>query len=123
MEKIPLSLEHQELEKCQSALELYAIAKKEYSEEDPALDNFDKRMIEMNARLLIQDSGDGLRIGGPMSENIKFRYGMIRGVSNEKIFYLDSNDVSDSDPDFQKFQKMVADKFEESSLPFYSVSV
>jgi hypothetical protein len=122
MEKMSLNLEQQELEKCKLALELYALSRREYSEDSRPLDNFDKRMIEGNASLLVKDDGDGLRIGGPMSENIKFRYGVVRGVSEEKIFYLDSNDVSDSDPDFQKFQKIVADKFTENNIPFYSVS-
>lgn len=119
---MPLSLEQQELENCKLALELYALSRREYSEDSRPLDNFDKRMIEGNANLLVKDDGDGLRIGGPMSENIKFRYGVVRGVSEEKIFYLDSNDVSDEDPDFQKFQKIVADKFAENNIPFYSVS-
>jgi len=116
------NLEQQELEKCKLALKLYAIAKKEYSEENTNLDSFDKRMIEMNASLLVNDSGDGLRVGGPMSSNMKFRYGKVHGLpsSNEKMFHLDSNDVSDSDPDFQRFQKVVADKFKENNLPFYS---
>ena len=122
MEKIPINLEQQELEKCQLALELYAISRKEYSNDDKPLDSFGKKMIEMNARLLVSDTGDGLRIGGPMSADMKFRYGIIRQVSNEKVFYLDSNDISDSDPDFQKFQKIVAEKFVKNNLPFYSVS-
>ncbi len=122
MEKLPSNLEQQELEKCQLALELYALSRREYSGDDTPLDNFDKKMIEMNANLLVNDSGDGLRIGGPMSDNIKFRYGTIRHISDEEVFYLDSNDISDSDPDFQKFQKIIADKFTENNLPFYSAS-
>lgn len=123
MEKMPENIEQQELEKCQLALELYALSKREYSDNDTPLDDYDKEMIKMNAELLLNLRDDrGLRIGGPMSDNIKFCYEILRHVSNEKIFYLDSNDIDDSDPDFQRFQKIVADKFEGNNLPFYSVS-
>ena len=122
-EKLGMNLEQVEIEKCKKALELYMLSRREYSKDDTPLDEFNIRMIGVNAEFLVKNGNrDGVRIGGPMSSNMKFNYSKLPGLGGEKMFWIDANNTDEEDPDFQVFQKIVADKFKEQGLPFYSHS-
>lgn len=111
-----------EFENCKLALELYRKACDEYSNTTSSKESWEhfSRKVDYEAEYLTRNGEEGLRIGGPMSGHMKFKYGnpALKLPLGTRAFYIFGNDIDENGPAFQKFQAIVAKKFKDANLPF-----